>query len=328
MAILDERDRLMPVEYEWAYETYLAMGNSSWLHTEVQMQADVIQWPKLLQVEREVIASILLGFTQLEQPVGCYWREIVAANFKKPELVFLATLCSNQESVHAYAYNHLEATLGLDTYDSFMANAVAQAKLANYKKVLSTGKQTPAELAISLAVFSGLCESVSLFGSFAILLSMSKDAQLIGTKQILSWSVRDEDMHGQIGLRLYNELIADYPEAKPNSDMLIALTEDAVNCELAFIGEAFEYGGKQMREITFEQASVFTKSRANMSLSALGLRQHYAMPAEGNTVAEWFYPLVKTTTLGDFFAYGKNGAGYASKLIQDFMSVDLTQFKL
>lgn len=311
MALLDTRQRLTPYEYPQFAEAHNAVMHSPWSPYEVAMSSDLIDWATLSSTEQATIAGILMGFTLQEAGIGCYWRAIVANEFTKPEIVNMATAFSAQEAVHARAYAHLEDTLGLDTYSAFQQDKLAIAKLEPFF-------QPHSDLATSLAIFSGAGEGVSLYASFAILLSFAKLGKFKGMQQILSWSVLDEELHSKMGIELFKLLIAEYPEKRPANDAIYEGFKLIVQNELFFIEQAF--GDGDLPSITLQQASDFIHYRANKKLMELCLEPIFEMNGAYLTIRKFFDTMILGKTMNDFFAQSRNGSGYSAILTQDFKS--------
>lgn len=321
--IFQKRLQVTPVEYDWAKQQYEVSLQNAWSHTEVAMQSDLLHWnsPALTDLDRKSIAGILRGFTVIEEVIGEHWANL-ALIFPKPELSAMCRSFSAQEWVHAYAYDLLETTVGIaeENWEAFQQDTNALKKLNTYTDYLLYDNITdPEKLAQGLAIFGGCAEGVSLFGSFALLLSYTNEALFPGMNQILSWSVRDEDLHSICAIRLYHELVAQFPKVKIKPKLVKECFDTAVELEKNFIKPAFEDGALSSG-ITYEDAVEFIHHRANMKLDELGFKPHYK---EGeNRIAEWFYPLTKGIPLNDFFVQRANGAAYAAKLTQDFDNVD------
>jgi ribonucleotide reductase beta subunit family protein with ferritin-like domain len=165
------------------YENALA---SIWRPQEVSLNADVRDWQhNTTQAERDLIVGILRGFTSTELGIGCYWGDKVCKMTPKPEVHAMARMFSAFEQIHAQAYNYLSDTLGINEFEEFLSDPVAQQKVEKFFQSCSSDK-------VSLAVFSGAGEGVSLYSSFAILLAFSKDGRFKGLAQIISWSAIDE----------------------------------------------------------------------------------------------------------------------------------------
>jgi len=313
MPILDKRTRLTPYEYPQFAEAHLAVMHSPWSPFEVAMSTDLLDWSKISKEEKATIAGILMGFTLQEAGIGCYWRNTVANQFSLPEIVNMATAFSAQEAVHARAYAHLEDTLGLDTYSAFEQDAIACAKLDAFIGQEASAK----DLASSLAIFSGAGEGVSLYASFAILLSFAKKGQFKGMQQILSWSVLDEELHSKMGIELYKLLIKEYPELEPDKAIIYEGFELIVRNEHNFVYQAFSNG--DLATISLAEAQDFIDYRANKKLMELGLEPIFELSNEYLKVKQFFDTMVLGKTMNDFFAQSRNGSGYSAVLTQDFI---------
>lgn len=167
------------------YDFYEKTVASVWRHQEVAMDADLRDWSfNSTPDERAVIAGILKGFVSAELGIGCYWADEVCRIFPKPEIQAMARAFSFFETIHAAAYSYLNDVLGLNEYEEFINDPIACSKIETFFQKYSDK--------VSLAVFSGAGEGVSLFSSFAVLLSFNKDGRYKGLAQIISWSAIDE----------------------------------------------------------------------------------------------------------------------------------------
>lgn len=312
--ILQGRPNLRPYLYEQFHLAHEAVIASPWSYKEAQMSSDKLDWERVSEADRNTIGGILRGFTLIEIGATCYWRDIVARSFKHPEIVMMATSFSHQETIHAKAYDHLDATLGLDSYKAFLQDKLAIAKLDNILSLLADNDLT--NLANSLAVFSGAVEGVSLFASFAILLSFTKKSLFKGMAQILSWSVLDEQLHSTMGIQLYKQLVEEAGEQIVDKARIKEGFQAIIANELAFIEQAFADG--DLETISKEEASDFVKYRANKKLMELGLKPMYLLSGAYKQVKQFFDTQVEGTVQNDFFALARNGGAYSAMLSQDF----------
>lgn len=148
------------------------------------MESDLRDWQNATDEEREVIAGVLKGFVTSELGIGCYWSDDVCRMFPKPEVQAMARAYAFFETIHAAAYAHLNDVLGLMEYESFAGDPIALQKVEKFFEKPKSDK-------VSLGVYSGAGEGVSLFGSFAILLSLNLSGRFKGLAQIISWSCVD-----------------------------------------------------------------------------------------------------------------------------------------
>jgi ribonucleoside-diphosphate reductase beta chain len=300
-------------EYPQFFEAYQKAQSSQWRPQEVSLESDIRDWQGASEDERAIIGGILRGFTQLECHVSDYWSRIPEW-FPKHEIAAAARAFSLSEVVHSEAYNLLSDTLGINEFEAFLGDPVARQKIGYF-----LGKKGIKE---SLAVFSGAAEGVSLFSSFAVLLSLNLDGRYKGLAQLISWSINDEQQHSDTGIQLFKELTKEDPITDSEEKTILEGFDAVIENEFAFIKKIFN--SKTLNTINQEDLRAFICYRANNRLEKLGLRPKYVYKHErANKIKEWFEPLAAGMTSTDFFAQSKDGANYISKPTQDFSAVNL-----
>jgi len=300
MGLFDTRATFKPREYPKADEYWERAQQSHWLPSEVSMASDINDWKmKLSDAEKHVIGNVLKGFTQTEVFVEDYWGR-VSKWFKKPEIQALAVTLAAFESIHSTAYALLNDSLGLDDYQAFLT--VPQIKVRLDRMINTPGKSRK-DIAKSLAVFSAFNEGVSLFSSFAILMSFQRRNLLKGVGQIVAWSVRDESLHAEIGCWLFRTLISEYPEIWTDEfkKEIYDAARLTVELEDDFIDKAFEQGA--LADLDPKDLKVFIRARTNTKLVDLGLKTNWRnLDQEALKRMSWFDYLTAGLTHSDFFA--------------------------
>ena len=101
------------------------------------------------------------------------------------------------------------------------------------------------DIARTLATFGAFTEGLQLFASFAILLNFPRFNKMKGMGQIVSWSVRDETLHTNSMIRLFETFMAENEELQSDDfdEELRQICLRVVSHEDAFIDRAFELGG-------------------------------------------------------------------------------------
>jgi ribonucleoside-diphosphate reductase beta chain len=303
-------------EYPDFFERFKKARKSIWSPDEVSFESDLRNWKEGSEDEKEIIGGILRGFTQLECHVSDYWSKIPEW-FPKHEVAAVAREYAASEQVHAWAYNHLSDTLGLDEFEAFLGDPTARQKIGFFLENRSIKE--------SLAVFSGAAEGVSLFSSFAVLLSFNLIGKYRGLCQIISWSALDETEHSNTGISLFKLLCEEDPLTKDEADQIIEGFKLVIKNEFAFIDRIFYGRGFANPRLSKENLKQYIYYRANNRLAALGIsgfRFPYDFQA-ANNIRVWFHPLIKGNTSTDFFSQSKDGSSYIAKPSQDFMAVNL-----
>lgn len=313
-------------DYPSFFEYYRKAVGSVWRPEEVSMRSDITDWQQnTTQSERDLIAGVLRGFTSAELGIGCYWGDRVTRIFPKPEIQAMARAFSFFEQIHAEAYNYLSDTLNLNEFEQFMSDPVAQRKVEKFFDNCGSDK-------VSLAVFSGAGEGVSLYSSFAILLAFNKDGRFKGLTQIISWSCLDEAQHSEGGSELFRELVKETgitaEEIKEIADGFDSIIEN----EFSFLDNTFSRIDPSVVPISLAELKSYILLRANNRLSNLSLDIRIPMTGQETDLAlklsSWFEPVIRGQVNHDAFARAKAGDSYTSKPSQDFNSVDLSSLDL
>lgn len=313
-------------DYPQFFDYYEKALSSVWRPQEVSLSADVRDWQhNTTQAERDLIAGILRGFTSAELGIGCYWGDKVCKMTPKPEVHAMARMFSAFEQIHAQAYNYLSDTLGLNEFEEFLADPIAQQKVEKFFQDCLSDK-------VSLAVFSGAGEGVSLYSSFAILLAFSKDGRFKGLAQIISWSSIDEDKHSEGGCELFRELVAETGITQEEVQAIYDGFDAVIQNEYAFLDNIFSKIDNDSIPIALAELKAYIKGRAVNRQKRLGLEPSILMTAEEIKLAErissWFDPMISGQISTDFFARQKAGDSYIAKPSQDFSVVDLSIMNL
>lgn len=303
MGLLTPRLVYSPFEYQQAYEYWLMQQQAHWLHSEISMARDLVDWnSSLTEDEKKLIGGVLRSFTQMEIIVGNdYWLGKVHAWFQKPEIQMMAASFANMETIHTKAYAYLNETLGLDDFAAFLQDPSGKAKIDH---LIDTNGDSLREKAKSLAVFSGFAEGVQLFSSFAILLNYSRFNKMKGVGEIISFSVRDESLHSLAGCWLFRQLISENPEIWDDElkQEIYQAARDAVALEMDFIDSVFT-DNKPILDLDPNDLKAFIKHRANTKLHDLGLKANWLnINKEAVGRLEWFDYLTIGENFQDFFA--------------------------
>lgn len=312
-------------EYPQYFQYFKDCVSTVWKPDTVDMTSDVNDFKlKATEDEREVIQGILRGFVIMETHIGDFWADNVTKYFPKHEIIAACRGFAFFESIHAWAYSHLADTLGLNKYDAFLSDPVVSKKIDRFLETMDD--------ITSLAVFSGAGEGFSLFGAFAVLLSLSRDGRFKSISQLISWSAIDEDSHSLMGCELANSLIAERPLSTKQKDNIYIGFNDVMENEEIYIRDIFHNKTtgeqRQLKHITPEQLIDYMHIRGNNRLKFINLDPIFKVSGEGYKVKEWFELETLGQTSNDFFHQGLDGGNYTSLLSQDYSAYDYSRTNL
>ena len=245
MSLLEERIVYKPFLYQWAYDAWLTQQRIHWLPEEVPLAEDVKDWhKKLTGAERNLLTQIFRFFVQADVEVNNCYMKHYSQVFQPTEVQMMLAAFSNMETIHIAAYSHLLDTIGMPEaeYEAFMKYGEMKDK---YDYMQEWGVETKTDIAKTLAVFGAFTEGLQLFASFAILMNFPRFNKMKGMGQIVTLSARDETLHTNSTVRLFNTFVHENPEIW-NDEMrndLYEACKTVVSHEDAFIDLAFEMGG-------------------------------------------------------------------------------------
>lgn len=291
-----------PFEYPYAQQAALRQHQAHWLHLELSTSSDVHDWKtKMSDSEKRIVGNILKGFTQAECLVGRYWGTLVPKWFPKPEMGVMGTTFASFEAIHAMAYAHLNTTLGLENFDAFLYEPTARAKFDAMIDVPEDGELE--DILVSLAVYSGFVEGVSLFSSFAVLLSFAQRNLLKSLGQIISWSIRDESLHSEAGCWLFRTAAGEAGKtfAKKIETRIVEAARLIESLEANFIEMVFAEG--ELPNVTRHDLLNLIRHRTNTKLGDLGVNKKlFEIDQLALRRMSWFDAAAAGVEHQDFFA--------------------------
>lgn len=272
MALTEERFYYKPFSYPWAYDYYKLQRKMDWHPEEVPLADDIKDYNhRLTEDERALITQVFRFFTQSDVDVAGGYCQHYLPNFKAPEIRMMMSSFANMEANHIDAYSQLIETLGLpdDGYQMFMKY---KAMVDKHEFLNRFNMDTPEEMAKSLAVYSGFTEGVQLFSSFAILLNFPRHNKLKNMGQIISWSVRDENLHVEGMTKVFRTFIEENPELWTDSlkSQLYSIAERIVELEDAFIDTVFD--NVKLEGLEASEVKGYIRFIAGRRLNQLGLK--------------------------------------------------------
>jgi ribonucleoside-diphosphate reductase beta chain len=273
--LLKEKAVYKPFRYPWCYDAWLTQQRIHWLPEEIPLAEDVRDWQKnLTSHEKNLLTQIFRFFTQADVEVNnCYLRHYTTV-FKPTEVLMMMTAFASMETIHVAAYSHLLDTIGMpeSEYSAFLKYKEMKDK---YDYMQNFNVNNKREIAKTGAVFSAFTEGLQLFASFAILLNFPRFNKMKGMGQVVTWSVRDETLHCNSMIKIFNTFCAENPgllDASLKKEITDAC-RTIVEHEDAFIDLAFEMG--PIEGLTAQQVKDYIRWIANRRLLQLKLDEIY-----------------------------------------------------
>jgi len=312
--LLEPRNYYKPFQYNEAYDFWLTQQSSFWIHTEINMDADIYDWKfNLTESEKNIIGNILKSFVQSEVLIGDYWRSLGAV-FQIPEISMMCASFSSFETIHIASYAYLNDTLGIDNFQEFMQDEVVMERLGQLSKPPEVFKvdeyslnsddeqynQWRKDLAVSLATFSAFGEGVALFSAFTILLSFAQRGLMRGLGEIIEMSIRDESLHSKAGIWLFNQFMKENKDMHDIKKKIYEAGRLTVAVEDKFIESVF--ANNELPNCNPEYLKEFIRQRMNNQLRAIHLKPEYRIDKKKVEKLAWFNLASAGDQHADFFS--------------------------
>ena len=306
--IFEDRTTYKPFQYPWAYEAYKTQHSMHWIPDEITFEEDKRDWDKKLSPEeKSFLTQIFRFFTQGDIDVANAYIENFMPVFKHPELRMMMLSFGAMEAIHIDAYSQLMDTVGME--DSEYSAFMSYTEMANkHNYIQSAGALLATEhgredwevrcRAKQIAVFSAFTEGLQLFSSFVMLLNFPRHGKMKGMGKVIEWSVRDETLHVESMIKLFQEIINEYPEIWTDEfkGELYQVCRDMVELEDAFIDLAFNE--HDMEGLTADEVKLFIRHIADRRLLQLGLKPNYGVK---ENPLPWYDEMLSAVTHTNFF---------------------------
>lgn len=299
MSLLEYRKNYKPFDYPWAFESYETQLKMIWTLEEISLSQDLTDWSyRLTDKERNLLKQILRFFTQTEVDVAGGYIDHFLPNFKPPEVRMMLSMFAATEALHQQAYSFLLDSIGMpeSAYSEFLEY---QEMLEKHEHTHQTSTRSLSEIARSLAVYSAFTEGVQLFSSFAIILNFPRHNKMVGTGQVVTWALRDEDLHVSSMIRLFREFVKEHPKIWTDSlkKEVYQAARDSVALEDRFIDLVFELGG--IEGLTPDEVKRYIRYITDRRLLSLGMKPEFEVSKNPLTWMPW---MISLDEHADFFS--------------------------
>ena len=314
-----------PFHYPWAYETFKKHEALHWLPEEVPLGEDVKDWNEIDAKQKAFLHSIFSLFTQNDVQVGAGY-DVLLRIFKPTEVQMMLRGNAARENIHIDGYSLLLDTLGLpdDTYSEFLEipemrckmEYLNDCKVKKFEEYLAAAREElkpygtddevnelmdkmyRKDIAKMLAVYASFTEGVSLFASFIMLLNYQRFNKFPGMCQIVTWSIRDEEMHVQGNTQLFKAFIRENLDIwnDTTKQEIYSACREVVAMEEAFIDYVFANGLTE--GLTKDEMKTYVHYIADRRLIELGLKGNWGVK---DNPLPWVEEILNTPEFGNFF---------------------------
>ena len=254
---------LFPIQDDDIWKMYKKQVDSFWRPEEIDLTKDYSDWEKLTKDEKHFLSMVLAFFAGSDGIV----MENLAIRFMNdiqlPEAKSFYSFQIAMENIHSNTYSLL-----IETYikDKNEKNDLFQAiqkfpfieKKANWAINWITNQNV--DFATRLVAFACI-EGIFFSGSFCSIFWLKKRGIMPGLTFSNELISRDEALHTEFAILLYNKLLKKIPQEK-----ITEIITDAVNIEIEFICDALPCKLIGMNSTLMSQYIKFVADRLALQL--------------------------------------------------------------
>ncbi|MGL4337910.1 MAG: ribonucleotide-diphosphate reductase subunit beta [Turicibacter sp.] len=212
------------IKYPICVEAAKQQLDMFWRAEEFTMSKDLRDYKASKMSLKSVLNDILSYFVQSDIEISETYGKLYPMFFNvegNPEIQMLFSTIANMEVIHVFAYDFLFKSLNLDgkVYRNFEMYEKAAGRLTSIENLKmnlhnQTNIKTNLLSIIKLVLFG---EGVMLYGMFALLMCLSLSGSFMDTASIVSFSIRDENLH----VETMSKFIREYAMREHNIDVAI-----------------------------------------------------------------------------------------------------------
>lgn len=259
----DKIEKIFPIRNHQIYDMYLKARSCFWIEKEIDMSNDKYDWDnKLNDDERFFLSNILAFFAQSDQIVNINLEERFMADVNNlpSDLKIYTKLFydfqKSMENIHSITYEmilntNITDSKKLRTFTNAIEHVPAIRKKALWAQKWIDDKNST--FGIRLIAFA-ILEGVFFCGSFCAIFWIREKNILQGITKANEFINRDESMHFQFAILLFNILKErnDY-DLNCSNETIIQIVKEAVEIEQEFITSSFNCRLIGMNDILMKQ---------------------------------------------------------------------------
>lgn len=312
-SLFKKRENILPFEYPELLDFMNAINESFWIVNEFNYTGDIQNFHvDCTPHERTVISRAMLAISQVEVTVKRFWTDLYCY-FPKEEIDLVGTAIGANEGRHFETYRKLLELLGMNNVFTTIRDTPALQKRVEYMgRFMRDKNKDRKSYVMSLVLFSLFIEHISLFSQFVTMMSFNKERNYFkGMANAISATSMEEELHGRLGLTLYNILREENPELFTDElyQELKVLAAEAFEAEMEIVDWIFD--GKDLEFLSVETVKNYIRKRYNNAMTELGLEEPHIVIDELYEKVRWFDVEILASKENDFF--NKRSTDYSKK---------------
>jgi ribonucleoside-diphosphate reductase beta chain len=267
------------VRFNWAYPKYKKMLGNFWTPFEINMSNDIKQFSDLSNEEREAFLKII-GLLALLDSVQTDFAGKVADYLTDSSLNALMIILAQQEVIHNHSYSYILSSLvSRDeqdrVFDFWRTEPVLQKRndfvLKGYE---AFAEQPDVDSMLRSIVYDVILEGLFFYSGFSFFYHLARHQKMVGTSTMINYINRDEQLHVDLFVKIYKELLAEYPEydTPERAREVEEIFREAAQLEVDWAREVI---GEKIDGLNVEDVEAYIYFYANVRCNQLGYEKPF-----------------------------------------------------
>ncbi|OES45011.1 ribonucleotide-diphosphate reductase subunit beta [Domibacillus iocasae] len=267
------------VKFDWAYPKYKRMLGNFWTPFEINMSNDVKQFPGLSTNEREAFLKTI-GLLALLDSIQTDYAGKVADYLTDSSLQALMIILAQQEVIHNHSYSYVLSSLVPKdeqdrVFDYWRSEPVLEKRndfvMKGYE---SFAEQPTVENMLDSIVYDVILEGLFFYSGFAFFYHLARHQKMVASSTMINYINRDEQLHVDLFVKIYQELLNEYPEldTPDRAEKVQAIFKEAAELEIEWARDII---GDKIEGLDVEDLEAYIYFYANVRCQQLGYEKPY-----------------------------------------------------
>ncbi|MGE7624672.1 ribonucleotide-diphosphate reductase subunit beta [Viridibacillus sp. NPDC096237] len=269
------------VRFSWAYPKYKRMLGNFWTPFEINMGNDIKEFPTLTANEKEAFMKTI-GLLAMLDSVQTDYAGKVADYLTDSSLNALMIILAQQEVIHNHSYSYILSSLVSKdeqdkVFDFWRTEPVLEKRNDFVIKGYKTFSEEPnIDHMLNSIVYDVILEGLFFYSGFAFFYHLARNQKMVATSTMINYINRDEQLHVDLFVKIYKELLEEYPEydTPERAKQVEAIFREAAALEIEWANEVI---GDKIDGLDVDDVEDYIYFYTNVRCSQLG----YERPFEG-----------------------------------------------
>ncbi|RAP34416.1 hypothetical protein DID77_01015 [Candidatus Marinamargulisbacteria bacterium SCGC AG-439-L15] len=214
-----------PLKHPWARDIFKNMQQNNWVAEEVSFQRDKEQWEnnELTEQEKTCFMKALAFASNLDGLLVNSLSEVIKPHITSPEISLAIARQIYEECLHVDSYSCMIEAVGFDPEEVYGMYRKDKSLYYKNKRVFEsmykinradfdTKTTENAQQFLEACTTNLIFEGIFFYSAFLIFYNFGRHNKMQGSKEMIQFINRDEDLHVSLFVNIINSIKEEQPE--------------------------------------------------------------------------------------------------------------------